>query len=870
MKTFKLYLAVLLTTLWVMVPVYAEIENETPPTTTIDGTTYYELSDVDDMFWFAEQVFGDNYCIRVVLTNDIDMEKRNWEPLDHAGSSSGEMGFRGVLDGQNHKLYNFCSIHEINGSTYSALVKRLNQGCIKNLTIENAVIEGYVAAGFVNSAHESTIENCTFNGTVSGNSQVAGICSQLDSCRMQYCRNLGKIKGVDRVEYGTKADGSYGVVARYKPNETAGLCAALFSSSIYDCYNLGNVSGYSNVGGLFAGASRGRIEDCYSSGIIEGNSAGGLCGALGSTMNKGGTMTNCYFNSDLYSGSTYASNQYGYENACYGVSEEKFKNGFVAYKMNFGYRDWYYEQYYEIYEKENKVWGQKLGVDPYPIFSEDIVYTSLPCKSHFSNTDGAVKAHVNAEANCLTYRICEDCGKGFYNTDKHISDELVYGLDEDDSSKHVLMHKCCLGVSETANHTYQDGECTVCHIAEGVPQVGGVYQVSTAGELMRLARMINDGKRSISVKLCKDIDLSGYAWDPIGTCLVHEYGPYLRPFKGTFDGDGHTVSNMYVYERLNYASGFFGGIESATVKNLGIIEADVTLRHDVGVGFLCGQMTSSTISDCYALGKITTYSDYAGGIAGQTSGGTIQNCFTDYTAINTDSGTTIQNCFFKGEGGITEEEFASGSVAYSLNNGRTPSVWKQTLGTQAYPGFNGQNVYYDEASDTYYNLSRLNLTKSMVKASDFPAGSVLSVASYKNNRLTGVKTLTLGAEDYSSELSALGLSVAGADCLKAFVWSGTDNLTPLCAAEVISLLPIVTHTPNADGTLTIQLENVPNGSRVILAAYQNQTLTDILTKTYSGEALTFEAMTGSYTGRKLMILNPDTLSPVCAAIVVES
>ena len=75
------------------------------------------------------------------------------------------------------------------------------------------------------------------------------------------------------------------------------------------------------------------------------------------------------------------------------------------------------------------------------------------------------------------------------------------------------------------------------------------YQISTADELLWFADQVNKStKKSTSMlcaKLTKDIDLTKVeAWTPIGA-MTNTYGDYVK-FGGTFDGDGHTISNLKI------------------------------------------------------------------------------------------------------------------------------------------------------------------------------------------------------------------------------------------------------------------------------------------------------------------------------------
>lgn len=68
------------------------------------------------------------------------------------------------------------------------------------------------------------------------------------------------------------------------------------------------------------------------------------------------------------------------------------------------------------------------------------------------------------------------------------------------------------------------------------------------------------------------------------------------------------------------------------------------------------------------------------------------------------------------------------------------------------------------------------------------------------------------------------------------------------------------------GVITARFENVPTGSCVWLAAYQNERLTELQEKTYMGRELTFNLPTGAYELCKLMVWSgEDRLTPLCAA-----
>ncbi len=151
-----------------------------------------------------------------------------------------------------------------------------------------------------------------------------------------------------------------------------------------------------------------------------------------------------------------------------------------------------------------------------------------------------------------------------------------------------------------------------------------------------------DGK---TVKLGKNIDL--YAEDENGDVICFDpIGSYRNEvaFKGTFDGQGFTISNLsqntwaldngYYYSDLGL--GLFGLLEDATVKNLTIDNANIS-----GESAICGTVAACAYGDCtfenitVKNSKVNDYQYYAGGIVGWASGN------HTYKNINMDASTII-------------------------------------------------------------------------------------------------------------------------------------------------------------------------------------------------------------------------------------
>lgn len=132
------------------------------------------------------------------------------------------------------------------------------------------------------------------------------------------------------------------------------------------------------------------------------------------------------------------------------------------------------------------------------------------------------------------------------------------------------------------------------------------YELSTAAELAGFAKLVNEGTNfnGKTVKLAADIDLKDNCWTPIGQTGT-SYGA-VGYFAGNFDGQGHTIKNLFIQETNDgehYAVGLFGFLDAAakgkTIGNFTIDGANIKGHHWVGaaVGYLTGTLENVTVKN---------------------------------------------------------------------------------------------------------------------------------------------------------------------------------------------------------------------------------------------------------------------------------
>ena len=160
------------------------------------------------------------------------------------------------------------------------------------------------------------------------------------------------------------------------------------------------------------------------------------------------------------------------------------------------------------------------------------------------------------------------------------------------------------------------------YVAYGVSKAeDGAYNVYNADGMLWLANEVNVNKNSFSgktVKLTANIDLAGIDWKPIGQTGSTQ-------FKGTFDGQNHTISNLTINttdKGGSYASGLFGWILAATVKNVNIDGAEIYAQHYVGAiaGYL--EWDGCTVENCH-VSNATIVAQHNAASCGNKVGGVV-------------------------------------------------------------------------------------------------------------------------------------------------------------------------------------------------------------------------------------------------------
>ena len=390
----------------------------------------YEIRNAGQLYWFAGLVNGtlsgvtQNTSANAVLTADIVVNKnvlksdgtvnegtfKEWTPIGNSYNGS----YTGIFEGQNHTISGLYFKQE---NTEEVGFFGYNRGKISNVGILDSYFCGFSQVGGVCGYNSSTITNCYNKGVVDGTADRASSFGGVCGCNLGIltnCYNTGSVKGQLFVG-GVSGNNGKMITNCYntgivKGHEWVGGVSGENSGTIINCNNEGKVSGTEYYVGGVSGENKKTITNCYNTGIVSGQSyVGGVngyningtiinCnatgevngtgsyvgGVIGMNLNKG-TITNCYYDSTIYTGAAIGDDK-GTTTKAEGKTTDEFKTGEVAYILQ------------ESQTDTEIIWGQTIGTDTYPTLGGAKVYKTAiykgcegkpgePVSYEYSNTE---------------------------------------------------------------------------------------------------------------------------------------------------------------------------------------------------------------------------------------------------------------------------------------------------------------------------------------------------------------------------------------------------------------------------------------------------------------------------------------------------
>ena len=385
----------------------------------------YEISNAGQLYWFAGLVNGtlsgvpQNTSANAVLTKDIVVNEnvlkpdgtlnegsfKEWTPIATSASP-----YTGIFEGQNHTISGLYFKQE---TSFVGLFS-VNSGKIANVGILDSYFYGQPYKGWQvggvcgSNTAKGAITNCYNTGIVRGSETVGGVCGS-NYGTITNCSNKGNV-GEDDDSVGGVSGSNYGTITNCNnagivsgKSYVGGVCGKNSNGgTVTNCNNTGEVRGTSQyIGGLSGDNDSSSITNCNNTGEVK--ATGKFVGGLSGGNYNNGTITNCYYDSTVYTG-TAIGDDMGTTEKVEGKTTEQYKTGEVAYLLQL--------------DQSDEVWGQTIGTDKYPTLGGAKVYKNAiysgcegepgePVSYAYSNTKkNTYGDHPDADNDGK----CDDCG----------------------------------------------------------------------------------------------------------------------------------------------------------------------------------------------------------------------------------------------------------------------------------------------------------------------------------------------------------------------------------------------------------------------------------------------------------------------------
>ncbi|MFT3753093.1 MAG: T9SS type A sorting domain-containing protein [Paludibacter sp.] len=663
----------------------------------------YLIQSAEQLAYLAQQVNTGNSFENKYFRLITDLDLGGTETPDNAWNGqrwtpigTPEAPFSGHFNGAGHtieKMYIFAPFDD-----YKSLF-----GVIANATIDSINIgKSFVQAndylgGVCGKAISSAIVACTNQATLNGNMYVGGICGYTGQSVINSCINLAS----------TKNTGYY----------TGGITGFVSSkSSVTSCVNSGSVLGYVHyVGGICGYAEYNcSVDKCINNNTVAGRFyyIGGICGAAFNNT----VISNCVYDKQICT--VGGINGMDLSGSAVGLSTTEMLSSSLATQLS------------------NGDFTFSTGIYPIPTKTAGTVVAALSA-SPVVLTAGESGLYVLS-----SFQVSTSANIAWSSSDNNViaidnTDATVYYTDEKNSF--ATLTGTLAGATKTilvsvGNRGTSYRPLTIDNLSD-FKNLSNVVNVSGSEPVIYKGVTMVNGFKGVYFTLTSDIDFGGVqavagswrgiSWKPVGSNSFR--------FKGNFNGQNHTLSNLYINDVSTEASqvylGLFGFVDEAIIDSIYISSGAIkginylggvcgqaanskiracgnnsTLTGKAFMGGMCGFADATIIEGCTNSGSIHGSMNCIGGIAGRAYRSTISN--TINTSSVSGSGSTgaicgesqlssVLNCFYDKQlcpkGGIAGVDIAGQAVG-KLTTEMKGSALSNALGASATWKFN-DNYY---------------------------------------------------------------------------------------------------------------------------------------------------------------------------------
>ncbi|ACF14322.1 filamentous haemagglutinin family outer membrane protein [Chloroherpeton thalassium ATCC 35110] len=629
-----------------------------------------------------------------------------WVPIGNSTTK-----FTGSYDGDNHTIDGVYINRVSYSDKYMGLFGYIDGATVENLGLTNVDITGYdYVGGLIASAESSSLTNDYVTGSVAGRRIFGGLLGECDNCILSDCYVTCSVNGTGDVVGGlsgyvngaSEISGCYSTGSVTGTSSIGGLIGSFgYSSTMTDCYATGNVTGSSAYVGGLAGfvIDNCSISSCYATGEVTGKSyTGGFVGHNNSSShisncystgnvsatgervggfvgnNNTSTISNSYSAGSVTNTAQYTGGLVGY---CNGEVSYSYCLGRVSGTTRVGSLVGYN---YRSSSISNAFWNSDTAsVDGLSGIGDDAGTTT--------NTSG--KSTEDLKIGCT-----------FLAAGWDFKDETANGSDDN----WTINGTDNSGYPALSFQGYSNSIPAICATAPtvGDGSQGSPYEIETFANLYWLSQ--NSDKWDKHYIQTADIDASatsgldgGKGFTPIGKNTT--------TFSGSYDGQGHTIDNLFIKRDTDFGvSGFglFGYTNGATIKNLGVTNVEITGRTQTGG--LIGQANGSSILNSYTTGDISGLTNTGGliGLLGNSSvNSSVSNSYSEVNVTITapalcsagfvgwNESSTISNCYATGS--VTGSQYVGGFVGYNSGDVSDSYSIGAITGSSDIGGFIGHN-----------------------------------------------------------------------------------------------------------------------------------------------------------------------------------
>ena len=668
--------------------------------------------------------WGKNYR----LTADIDFSKLTAAEQTKT-KSIGRITypFMGEFDGQGHKITGLtlsnndsglfwytgatAYIHDltIDGanvlfSDNAAVLVHNNYGRMERCAVVNTNITadtGAVLGGMVSRNYGIIRSSYVQGGTLTSNSLTA----------------TGHAGFVGANETGGQIEGCWTSMAVNTTSEYAGGFVGLgYGGTIKNCFALGNVNARGYSGGFVGRSVYGgnTYENCYAAGVVtvSGEQGNGFIGgnkpdsAFQYDQSKG--ITNCYFNIASASAEAYGAT---------GKSLDEMRAGSFLTAIS---------------GSVSGVWGQAadknsglpylLGVSVPETAVTAKITVKLAIASYdkngytFNRMGDVITVTMDSNGNTRLVDLMDEAQRQGLLTYSYASTSTfgrfihtINGHEVDAPDGWMFAINDTLSNVSASLATVKNGDQVLWFEGTtenrfqgpsweeltGTPAAISWVDIKTVDDLLKLANATDAETLGKNYRLKDDLDLTGTPFSGIGSAA--------NPFTGMFDGQGSTISNVTINAPDGVNVGFFNAIKGATIRDLKLVNVQITGKENVGglVGNAQVQLDSNDLSKnvanliggCSVSGKVTGEKN-VGGLVGLNGGETDQHTLFSIASAIDKSTANVEVSGTEMTGGLVGRN--NGTITKSSSGGTV----KGTTTTGGLVGDSSGDIYDSHTSCT--------------------------------------------------------------------------------------------------------------------------------------------------------------------------